>query len=214
MANRRINGELTATGDQKAIRGRKHDETAVPRFPVKCYSEFGEDRWIMENLSLPDTGTYVDVGCAHPVKFSNTAFLRDRGWTGLAVDANPTWAEHWQTPFVTAILSAQPVVRFQFRDNPALSRLHPEGVAYAAVTLDQMLKAHDIDAVDFLSLDLEGAEFDVIKTLDWACYRPGIIIAEHNTEGLDPDYRLRDFLLLRGYRVAHETFANLIYVRE
>ena len=62
---------------------------------MNFYSEYGEDRWIAENLKLPDRGFYVDVGCAVPGSGSNTAFLRDRGWGGLVIDANPAYAALW-----------------------------------------------------------------------------------------------------------------------
>jgi hypothetical protein len=59
------------------------------------YSEYGEDRWVVEHLMLPQRGIYLDVGAGHPEINSNTAFLRDRGWRGLAVDANPDYGPHW-----------------------------------------------------------------------------------------------------------------------
>ena len=52
------------------------------------YGQNREDEWIDKNLPLPEKGFYVDIGCEHPFNHSNTAFLRDRGWKGLAIDGN------------------------------------------------------------------------------------------------------------------------------
>jgi hypothetical protein len=51
------------------------------------YSQFGEDRIINELLKKKRKGIYVDVGCYHPKKYSNTFLLyRDRKWRGINID--------------------------------------------------------------------------------------------------------------------------------
>ena len=51
------------------------------------YSQFGEDRIINEILKKNRKGIYVDVGCYHPKKYSNTFLLyRDKKWRGINID--------------------------------------------------------------------------------------------------------------------------------
>src|SRR5687767_7993770 len=56
------------------------------------YAQTGEDR-IIATLLGDVPGFYVDVGCNHPVKYSNTFELYKRGWRGINVDANEQMVE-------------------------------------------------------------------------------------------------------------------------
>lgn len=198
------------------------------------YSEYGEDRWIFDNLrsamvELPLDGIYLDVGCGHPQFMSNTAWLRDRGWFGLAIDANPKYAEHWKDPkcpFECAVISSRPNELFEFRENVATSRIVAGGPIAQAVMcqrLDTLLRKHNLPRIDFLSLDVEGFEFDAFLTLGdyFGSYWPKIIVAEYNTAPIDPnarpedgkDFRLLEYLVASNYSAVHRTVANFIYVR-
>lgn len=179
---------------------------------MKFYSEFGEDRWLYENNHLGGKShVYVDLGAADPWTASNTALLRDLGWRGLAIDGNPIHAHKWKTPFVNAIISDEPEVPFNFHPNHVVSRVEAGNPIVPAVTLESLLQRYDIGLIDLLSVDIEGHEFNAIKTMDLAIHRPRMIIGEYNTEGLGEDFRLRDYLLENHYKVVHQTFANLIY---
>src|SRR3990167_8861423 len=50
----------------------------------------GEDKFVFENFSLPQIGVFVDVGAGPDgIEGSNTYFLEQNGWTGLAIDGDP-----------------------------------------------------------------------------------------------------------------------------
>ena len=53
------------------------------------YSQFGEDVILRTFIKNKKTGFYVDVGCWHPKRFSNTYWLYKRGWRGINIDAMP-----------------------------------------------------------------------------------------------------------------------------
>ena len=177
------------------------------------YSEFGEDQWILENLSLPATGVYVDVGAGHPHYASNTAFLRERGWRGLAIDANPRWFNYWETQFFRGLIASQPTVRFY--ENGLCSRIDEKGEVEETVRLGAVLKGFGIEKIGFMSIDLEGGEFDAFQTFDLARHQPAIVVAEYSTKNEEDfvpriDNRLRDYLLAHGYELRHTTEANYI----
>ena len=56
---------------------------------VISYGQFGEDALIQRTLKKKK-GTYVDIGCYHPILYSNTYGLYRRGWKGIVVDPNKT----------------------------------------------------------------------------------------------------------------------------
>ncbi len=179
---------------------------------MSFYSYDRVDEWIANNLPLPERGVYVDVGAAEPKWTSNTAFLRDRGWTGVGIDGNPNYARLWTTPFVCAVIAKDPEVRFSIEDNAQVSRIRPEGKCVRSMPLSMILENEGITKIDFLSVDIEGAEFDAFQTFDWEKIRPTIIVSEYSTEGLGEDFRVRDMLLGSGlYEVVHRTTPNLVF---
>ena len=54
------------------------------------YSQNGEDLFINDYFKEKDKGFYIDIGCYHPIKYSNTALLHNRGWQGINIDMNQT----------------------------------------------------------------------------------------------------------------------------
>jgi hypothetical protein len=183
-------------------------------------SEYGEDAWIDQHLTLPATGFFVDIGCALPNQCSNTAFLRAKGWTGLAIDGadyKGAWAGTG-VRFVCAVLDEQPGTAF-FANQITVPKIVAPGDGLAAekretTTLDSILQTENVEQIDFLSIDIEGHEYVVMKSLNLNRFRPGVIVAEYNTGGIGTDYRLRDHLVNSGkYNVVHQTIANFIYTR-
>lgn len=181
----------------------------------------------------PDANrVYVDLGCAHPTNKSLTAFVRDLGWRGVAIDGNPDYQKDWidagyGSHFDRQILSSKPWARFVVHDNAFTSRLSdsvetdkPElwgikgVIEHPVVPLEEILAKHQIEKIDLLVVDLEGAEFDVLQTLDFEKHSPAFIIAEYDTAGVGIDCRVCNWLLARGYEVVQMFPSNLVYRRK
>jgi hypothetical protein len=177
------------------------------------YSQFAEDEWICQHLSLPTKGVYVDVGAGHPRTISNTAFLRDRGWTGLAVDACADYIPAWEGfTFEVAIVSDKPMVGFYLDPTRELSRITTGEPTFPAVTLESLLSKHGIGVIDFLSLDVEAHEYDALMSMNFQAHRPKIVISEYSTFCVGEDMRVKDFLVEQGYEVMEKTVCNFIFI--
>lgn len=181
---------------------------------MKSYAENHEDQWVSENLLLPESGVWVDVGCAHPFVFSQTAFLRDRGWTGIAIDGNPAYAPEWEpiknAHFVAAVVSENPREMFLIEPtNAMVSRRHESGVPVQTATLDHLTRF--MDKIDFLSLDVEGMEMEALASLNIGLKPPAIIVSEFRSEHAGEDFRVLHYLLARGYELVHATMNNFVF---
>jgi FkbM family methyltransferase len=147
-------------------------------------------------------GFYVDVGCHHPHRFSNTFLLYRRGWQGICIDPLPGTAalfKRWRPRDIALEIgvSRNPgtLTYFMFNE-PALNTFDADLAAsrdgrdsYAIVerrsvptdTLGAILERHlpaDQPRIDLLSIDVEGLDLEVLKSNDWQRHRPSVIIAE------------------------------------
>ena len=196
---------------------------AGPDLDSMFKGEYGEDRWVWTHV--PDMrgirqGTYLDLGCAHPIYNSNTAFLREltkqgfSEWKGVGVDANPAWGKDWTTPFECCVVSNYPTVGFKVnQENFGISRVDDTAPQVSCRTVNSILEQHGIEKIDFLSIDLEGHEYEALLSLDLNKYRPSVVISEYNTMGLPMDFRVRLHLLKNGYNLAHSTGSNDVFRR-
>jgi len=101
---------------------------------VTYHSQIGQDRFVDDVLGQKRGGTFLDVGCNHWQTINNTCFLeKQRDWSGVAIDVNPTFAVGWQRN--------RPKTNFYLQD---------------ATTSDYgELCGWMPDVIDYLSVDLE-----------------------------------------------------------
>lgn len=180
---------------------------------MNYHGEFLEDKWIDEHLRLPDKGFYVDCGCADPVIGNQCEFLRDKGWKGLNIDGNPCW--QWpEGNLINVVLAIEPHADFYMdKEFPWISAIQPGGKTVETKRLDRILDEHKVIGVDFLNLDVEGSEFDVLQTFPLEDFKPLVIVSESMTMG-KKDYRVMEYLLNTGdYCLIHRTPANMIFWR-
>jgi FkbM family methyltransferase len=80
--------------------------------------------------------------------------------------------------------------------------------------LAEILAAHAIDQVDLLTVDAEGLDLDVVKSLDWARHHPHVVLLEHHAHDLAAvlDSELHAFVRAKGYDLVAKTFNSLFYV--
>ena len=195
-------------------------------FPVPSYSAFGEDRLILKLLESRGRGFYVDVGCHHPIDYSNTYALYQRGWRGIAIDPDPVAIAAFRAtrprdiPCQCAIgleageailhlfndrsmntLDAASFARFKAKPRKRhLGDIRVERRPLAAVLAELLPPG---EAVDFLNVDCEGTDLEVLRSNDWSRHRPALIAVEDFSLDLaesaaSPIHR---YLRERGYRL-------------
>jgi FkbM family methyltransferase len=168
-------------------------------FATYSYSQFGEDRALMDIFQEVRNGVYVDVGCNHPISYSNTFALYLRGWSGLTVDAiASTVAMHRQIRTrdhsVCAVVSDQDAMVEFFQphrttltagvgqkndghwrrtvDNSTVTRVRTR-------RLDSLLLEHRIEpGFELLCVDVEGYEMQVLNSLDLVKWKPKVCLVE------------------------------------
>jgi FkbM family methyltransferase len=170
-------------------------------FVLKSYSQEGEDMILRRVFENQVTGFFVDVGAHHPKRFSNTYFFYKRGWSGINIDAMPGSMKAFEKyrprdiNIEKPISSKKQVLTYYAFNEPALNGFSKEisesrdGLNNYKIeftkdiettTLEEVLdlKLPPKQIIDFLSVDVEGLDFDVIKSINLKKYKPRVILAE------------------------------------
>jgi hypothetical protein len=80
--------------------------------------------------------------------------------------------------------------------------------------LATIMKEHGIGAVDLLTIDAEGFDFEIVKTVDWDVMRPRVVLTEQFAHDMEELLRseLHAYMRERGYALVAKTFNSLFYV--
>lgn len=169
---------------------------------VKQYSQEGEDAILKRIFEKKRSGFYVDVGAYHPKKYSNTYYFYKLGWRGINIDAMPGSMKSFNKSRPRDVnieipISSQKTKLTYFAFNePALNSFNKElsesrdgKDGYRIIfkkdietyTLSEVLSKYmpsDIKIIDFMSIDVETLDLDVLLSNDWNKYKPGFILIE------------------------------------
>lgn len=206
--------------------------------PRLCYSQDGEDLILERLLDGAASGFYVDVGAHHPGRFSNTYLFYRRGWRGINIDAQPGSMKPFNRLRPRDIniecgvaAEAGRLIYYRFNE-PALNTFDSAEaqrkntgpyrlidtveveVQRLGVLLEQYLPQGQ--QIDFLSVDVEGKDEEVLRSNDWQRFRPRFVLAETlRTDML----RLSDCPVVRllsevGYTPVSKAYNTTFFERE
>jgi FkbM family methyltransferase len=168
------------------------------------FSQNGEDFLLWTFFQSKQAGFYVDVGAFDGIHLSNTLLFEQQGWEGICIEPHPQYFDlcRRSRPHATCLNLAcvsddsQAVVEFYTEDLGLLSgilagrdedvrrRYTRRGLEFKgfsktlvpASTLNNVLSTYASDRlkIDFISIDVEGTELEVLQGLDLSRFRPRI----------------------------------------
>jgi FkbM family methyltransferase len=206
-------------------------------YSTKSYSQEGEDMILHRIFADKPRGFYVDVGAHHPKRFSNTYYFFKQGWRGINIDATPGCMKAFHKSRPTDINIEAPVSRtkqrltFYMFNEPALNgfakqlseQRNTNGQTYKiiqtidleTVTLSAILTEHlpKGQLIDFMSIDVEGLDYDVLLSNDWNRFRPKIILVEILNRTLEDvfDHEITKLLNSQGYVITSKTMNTVFF---
>ncbi|MGI0481008.1 FkbM family methyltransferase [Geminocystis sp. CENA526] len=208
-------------------------------FFVRSYSQEGEDLLLQRFFGDKKKGFYVDVGAHHPKRFSNTLIFYRRGWNGINIDAMPGSMKLFSKERPRDInleipISKEPktLTYFQF-DEPALngfdeqlSLTREKSTNYKIVskkeiktsTLKEILEQHltEQQEIDFLSVDVEGLDLEVLQSNNWLKFRPKMVLVECLKSSLSQitNDQIYYFLTEKGYKIYAKTVNTVFFISQ
>lgn len=180
-------------------------------------------------FSNVEKGTYVDVGACDPYFQSNTQFFYNKGWSGINIDANEISINRFKKirsrdkNIIVLIHNIEEELEFFFYENPAYNGCIyreniPSKLLYSkkirSKTLTDKLNAEKFTNINFLSIDAEGNDFNVLISLDLKKIRPQIIIVESFSKDVlsDLSSEISKYLLNNDYKYFCRTVTNSLYI--
>ncbi|HVX15592.1 MAG TPA: FkbM family methyltransferase [Pirellulales bacterium] len=199
--------------------------------PTISYAQNGEDVLLDRALKGRADGFYIDVGANDPVVGSVTKTFYDRGMRGINIEPGRIFdklvrARPGDTNLQLALSDREGECTFyEFPDNDGLSTVSTEVRAVhdcscversvPTATLAGVCEKYVPGTIDFLKIDVEGHEHEVIAGADWHRWRPRIVLVESPTteDGDGPHRRWEPLLLNADYLFATSDGINRYYVR-
>jgi FkbM family methyltransferase len=205
--------------------------------PPLSYAQRFEDFHLWRALGDVPNGFYIDVGAGHPV-YDNVSFVFYlAGWRGITVEPNPALAalgravrprDHLYEGLCGATSGeATLYLQHEFHGLSTTIAEHAqaaekevnrsaEAVTLPMTTLAALCEQHTPGSFEFLKVDVEGAEGDVLRGADLSRFRPRIIVVEAiKPLTLAPAWGEWEPLLARhGYRYIWDDELNRYYIAE
>jgi len=199
----------------------------------KYFSQYGEDIVYDRVIGMKQEGFFVDVGCFHPTKYSNTYKLYRFGWRGINIDLDEVKikAFNLRRPKDTNVLCAVSEEEGECTLYSAgfyslvqtLDPVTAEKMRKAGLTItERKVKTQPLTAIidntrfkdrriDILSIDVEGVEMMVLRSLDFERYKPRLIVVEYHGRTLEElmESELYLFLKDKGYHLFNWTGPTL-----
>jgi FkbM family methyltransferase len=203
---------------------------------MTSYSQIGQDLAVLNYYNNKQNGYFVEVGASDGITLSNTYLLeKDFDWKGICVEANPTKFKQLCKNRPTALCVEDAVfsqsgltVKFEVHYLDLCSGISgytttrkkkwatdfknsSHEIFVTTISLTDLLSNANAPAfIEYLSLDTEGSEFEILKTHDFSKYKFGLIDVEHNF--IEPRRtQIRNLLESNGYEFIGQNYFDDCY---
>lgn len=210
-------------------------QTFFKKINKNFYSQFGEDR-ILDEIIRKDfyNGFYVDVGCFHPKKYSNTFMLFKRGWFGINIDMEESKIDTFDIArpndynFLGAISDKVEKVKIYRNQKFGVSSTIDPSILkkddiidenfITTTTLDNVINnsPYKNKEIDLLNIDTEGNDFKVLKSLNFNIYNPKVIIIETHLKKIEEIIKseIYIYLITKEYDLKSWNIYSLIFKKK
>lgn len=198
------------------------------------YAQHLEDYHLSMAFAGQARGFYIDIGAGHPVADNVSCWFYLNGWNGIVVEPQRNLLDLYpylrprdiavnyaigHTVGETDFHQVERLHGFSTIVPQAAERARGFGVEFKThrlpmTTLASLCAEHKVDQIDFLKIDVEGAEADVLRGGDWQRWRPRIVLLEARAPGtMAPAWHeWEPFLLGQNYHFGLDDGLNRFYV--
>lgn len=187
--------------------------------PEHVKSQLGQDLFVLYSLHWKRGGYFVEFGATNGLDLSNTYLLeKDFGWTGIlaepakiwhsdlarnrsaAIEVDCVWKESGLSLPFAIVESAEFSTLAHFSDSDVHKKTRKSSTYQTVntISLIDLLDRHGApEVIDYLSIDTEGSEFEILNAFDFSKYTFSVITCEHNFS--NQRGKVYDLLTRNGY---------------
>ena len=170
------------------------------------YSQIGQDKWVHSILGDKKNGFFIELGASNGVYLSNTLFFeKELNWNGICIEPNPQFKNDLQRNrncnlcFNCISDSNDKKIEFSICQHASgvIETIGPftqtDNIIYIETrTLDSVLtEFNSPNVIDYLSLDVEGHEYEILKSFPFDKYIINCITVEHNEPHIGSEMRMK-----------------------
>ena len=186
----------------------------------KSYSMDNEDTAVLNYFKNKRNGFYVDVGCYHPIHRNNTYLLHKQNWNGINIDTSEfsidlfNFIRPKDLNYNCAISNKNEIIKLFYQKK--LSQLSTTEIDQAKIVFQGDIKETEIQAftldeilnrdkyknfkIDFLDIDVEGADLKVLEGLSFEIYKPELVCVEIHEKEIKQSV-IYNFLINKDYEL-------------
>ena len=186
----------------------------------ESYSQLGQDIFVLNKLGGKKEGFFIEIGAGDGLYLSNTYLLeKNFGWTGILVEPNKSLYNSCinlrRCITINQLVLGQNHSSMKFFEKRVGEFSHSEG--FGDITASEIESTYEVSAIrfeeifkglaivpniDFLSIDTEGSEVEILKSIDFLRFKPKIICIEHNYVKNNRIF-FKKFLKSKGYTLIY-----------
>jgi len=198
----------------------------------KSYAMDNEDTAVLDYFKDKKNGFYVDVGCYHPIHRNNTYLLHKQNWNGVNIDTSEFSIDlfnHMRPKdlnYNCAISNRNEIIKLFYQKE--LSQLSTTVRDQAKTVFQGNIKEKEIQAftldeilsegkfknnkIDFLDIDVEGADLKVLEGLSFDVYKPELVSVEIHAKEIKKN-DIYKFLIDKNYELLWSGVFSHIFKR-
>lgn len=187
---------------------------------IKYYSQAGQDAWVLKTLNFKTNGFFIDIGAYDGIEISNTYALEKLGWKGICIEAGEKNFElllnNRLCTCINTVISNYNGICY-FNENDKYGSIVKEGKKRFCHTIEFILDLQKApNEIDYLSIDIEGGELNLLKTFPFDKYIVDMITVEHNAynRGTADKELIYDLLTKHGYERFKEVSADGLHFED
>ena len=196
--------------------------------PNSHYAEFAEDVMVNRILKKIKKGFYVDIGAYHPYKGSLTYNLYNRNWNGMNLDISKSSIDLFNIARPTDLnincaVSELNGETYYYENSPINQQnsLIPKydnqkKIKIQSYKLSEILKIQNINSVDYINIDTEGNELQVLMGIDFSKINPTLFTIEDNSFDLNNEIKKKKIIFLKekNYELINIIGVTMFFVKK
>ncbi len=203
------------------------------------FSQKGEDLVIEKFIGTKKRGFYIDVGAHNPNVFNNTKKFYSKGWRGINIEPNPVLFEAFtrerkrdinlnigigRTEGTALFYELEPDSLSTFSEKEMKDKLKlgyelRKKYKIKVTSLKEIISKYCKTRIDFLSIDTEGLDYEVLQSNDWKRFRPTLVCVETadfnskitGTKKSNKENLINAFMKNNGYEEVFSNGLNSLY---